>query len=717
MRGSSGRWPSAARVPLSRGRRGSTVFLIAFGILVLLAMVAAFFSHFMKSTRAQTHRLGESRLMAQVARALAVLATHKIQYDLLDPAGGDDGLRTWLAGPLAEMPRGYGEFPLELVGGRVDFQAAVDALTVPIREQGPFRFRITFAARAADFQGLSKLPAEKVGVLRLTIVTTLKETEEEFHFQCPIRVTAAVVPGVSKFSLFVEDAATDEAGQPAPWQYNLVSANPDGQLKSSAVQPLVLRNGPRLDPGSIEWGSFFRKRVGLVYLGGGPLYLNMARGESRAGEFGEGRWFFETRNRDQLWDGLYAVRDFSTPQTCQLMEWHKPVADERGDTLHGFFFEAIADTPEAKYMRFSSIFRLFGTDVDLSPTLVIGKVFRSAILLRAVIPVPNTDDGPIPPLFLKYFNDTHKWRDALNRQVCYSANETFPSIATFARDALGLSATVSDLEKYQREYASRAGLAPYNISLAYYTTNNTIANPFTQISDTRLRDRMASSSAVLDQLPEEFGAVLDGQGRTGVRLDGFLQSLDPARGRPTWVVEMADPGQLFKPGGPLHRRGLWHPNRGELDPKGWIVLQGRAPASGLVLPRMKLLSNGGLVLEEGDILIKETIDGDLDPARDPLVLQVVARKGSITVKAPTGRRVDVALAAAQRVRLEGGPHLRGGVAMKRYEIRNASSAALLEYNPALAVLPACAAEFQKGPGSEVHDVLGYSLDPTPLLTR
>jgi hypothetical protein len=699
----------------TRPRGGSTVFLTAIGLLVLFAMVGGFFAHFMKSTRATTHRLGESRQLAQVARSLAILAAHKLQYDLLNPAGGDPGLRRWLAGRLADLSAGYGEFPLDLCRGQPNFQLAVTTLTKPLEEQGRFRFRITYGTQAADFRPLSKLPREKAGAIRLTIVTSLKDTEEEYHFLCPIRVTAAIVPGLSKFTLFVEDAAHDEAGAPAPWQYNLVSNNPDGQLKSTAAQPLVLRHGPRLDPGAIRWESFFLQRVGFVYLGGGPVYLNMARGESRTGEFGEGRWFFETRNVDQLWDGLYTVEVYGSPIPCQLMEWVKPVADEAGDDLNGFFFEAIAATPEAKYMRRSSIFRLLGTDADVSPTLVIGKVFRSAILLRAVIPIPNTDDGPIPPLFLKYFNDLKLWRDALNRNACYSANDTFPSIATFARDVLGLSATAHHLERYQREYASRAGLAPYNVSLAYYRTHCSIADPFSQLRDSKLKERMASSSTVLDTLPEEFASVLETANRTAPRLGDFLSSIDPGKGRLAWIVDLGKPEELFRRGGPLHQRGLYHPEQGTFDPKGWIYLRGRAVPR-LELPRLKVLSNGGLILEEGDILIKETIDGELAPGREPLVLQIVARQGSITVKAPPGQRVDAALVATQRIRLIDGPHVRGALAMQRYEIGNASTTALVEYNQALAVLPPTTEECDEESGG-THDVLGYSLDPTPILIR
>ncbi|NLI76452.1 MAG: hypothetical protein GX442_08425 [Candidatus Riflebacteria bacterium] len=686
-----------------------------FAIVVILFLVGGWFAQFMVSLRGQTHRQGEVTLTGSAAQGLAALAAHKLRYDLLSADPGDPTLRTALFRPLADL-RDIGETPLSLDGGPAGFQGLADALTRPLVEDGGLVATLRYSVRKADFTALPPpaLPEEKVGFVRLHVALKMRALTEEFQFACPVRIAAAWTPVLSKCTFFLDDPeiVTDRDR----WKFNRVSTTPDGELipGNTGAVPIVLANGERLEAGDlVNPANFLQKRVGLVHFGGGPLVLNLARGESRTGTFGEGFHTFEVKTSGGDWDGLYTIGEYSWGGgQVALLEWDKGIADEVAANVSPDWIGFVAGTPEADFLTKNSIFRLFGTDKGHKhPTLVLGRVFRGMISAKAYQCEPR---GLLPEAFLLYPRSLGEWEDMLDPDPCVAAAAGLESVATFVREVLQLTPGQDDRDRFRREFASRGRVQGYNASIAYISTNNTVPDPFPNFKG-NLLERMRTkdfSTAALDELPAELRDMLPGRPAAMPRLAALLGMLGVPGPRTAWVIDAGVAGGTVDWWEDLARLGLYDPAGRVLRLDGWILLKGSRPGGLVVKEPLTLAGNGGLVLESGDIRVLAPIDGGGAAENDgppAFTLHLVAPSGSIEVGDLDGQRVDAVLAAGEKVLFRRGrPRLRGGVATGKFDLANASQGADLFYNPNLAALPG---------GPDGKALLACSVDPSPILLR
>ncbi|HOY66813.1 MAG TPA: hypothetical protein PLP29_07990 [Candidatus Ozemobacteraceae bacterium] len=688
-------------------KSGSALVIVATG-LILVFLAGSWFARHMIAIRNQTHRQGSQQLTWNFVRGLSILAAHKIQYDLLSGSPSDDRLKTALSLPLDKL-RDLSAIELDLAEQPGSLRGPLERLVSPVAAQGRISHTITYTLNRDDFEfcGATAFPREKRGLIRLVIETEFKGEAETHLFAIPVRVAATVIPGISKFSLFLQDATDGDAGGKNSGLFNIISTDIDGKLRpGSRGKPIVLENGD-LARGDIKWENFFNKPVGLVYLGGGDVILNLARGESRTGDYGEAFHFYEV-NYEGFWDGLYATKigNHPTHGAYALMNWDKGICDDFATPEAREWWSFVISSPNAGDMRLNSALKLFGTDKKQSPTLVLGRVFRGQITARAY----KTADESLPSAFFYHIEGLDMWRRALDDNPCMAADDGINTIARFARDVLELEPDAASLEKYQQKYASDYSHYPYNSSLAFYATNNMVADAPSKFGgELGKRMEVDRTNPLLDTLPAELRPVF-GNTSTVPSLLACLKGGDTVERRMAWSIDLAGKAGAFPEC--LVSRGLAR-MEGEtlhLSLNGWIRLE-RVPGTGLVFDRPVVVDGpGGILLDRGSIVIRAPIDGRGNASRPPTILTLATCDGDLTVE--TEGRVDAALVAPGRVCIGKGDPGRvsiwGSVAAGRMDLKTASEGARIQYNAALACLP---------PYLDETPALSYSVDPNPILVK
>ncbi len=688
-------------------RRHGSVLIIVGAALVVIFLAGTWFAQHMVAIRNQTHRQGSQQLTWNFVRSLAILAAHKIQFDLLSESPSDDRLKKSLSQRIDDL-RDLSSTDLDLTCEPGSFRNILSTLAAPVTAQGALHYSVSYSLQHEDFHpcGVAPFTREKRGLIRLAIETEFKGDVSTYLFAVPVCVVAAVVPGISKFTLFVQDAAHDDAGKADSGLFNIISTDIDGNLRSSSRgKPIILENGD-LARGDVKWKSFFQKPVGLVYLGGGDVVLNLARGDSRIGEFGEAFHFYEI-NLDGFWDGLYATKlgDHPTYGAYALMNWDKGICDDATTPEAQEWWSFIAASPNACDMKVNSALKLFGTDKKQFPTLVLGRVFRGQITARAY----KTANDNLPPAFFYHISSMDIWRRALIDNPCEAADDGVNTIARFAHDVLKLDPDLNSLKEYREKYASDYSHFPYNSSLAFYATNNSVADAPSKFGgELGKRMEVDKANSALNTLPAELRPVF-GDSSTMPTLASLLNGGRSFERRISWTIDLGGkspfPDFLVKYGLARMEGQTCH-----LNLNGWVKLR-NLPQAGLVINQPVVLdSPGGLLLERGAIMIRAPIDGRGSAGKSPVIFSIATGDGDLTVE--TEGRVDASLIATGRICIRKGDPSRvsvlGSVAGGKFDLGTASNGARLQYNPSLACLP---------PYADEAGALSYSADPNPILIK
>ncbi len=652
--------------------------MIVGGILIAIFLFSLGFFNHMMMQRGQSHRQGEQRITETTANALATLALHKLQFDSIrQPVGA---LKAYLSLPvskLVDLP----ELPLKLEGEPPDLTQVLQAIKKPIQAQGDFSYKIFYSCKKSDFSdcGIPKYPREKKGFIRLAVRTTFKKfgdpgsgVTEEFRFSCRVKVVAAIIPVLSKFNLYIEDVI--DGGQ--PFKLNLTSTNPDGELKSpETAKPFILNNGDvsiqtRLD-------EFIEAPRGLVYLGGGKMFLNLARGWGSASKFGEGFHFFAAGKAD----GLYTIR-WEGSGDIAVMNWDMGICNETVTSPSKEWWEFIERSPVAQFAKMNSIFRLFGNELKPSPTFIFGEVYRTFLRARAFKTLATDGSGrPLfRPSFMPYVNDLPTWQDFCNSNPPPTMSE-MASIGTFAT-FVGLTNDAAGFSRYKKEYASNLAFTPFNTSLAFLATRNQDANPLHFFGSDAISSFMKTNPMLppekLKEIPAKFQIY---SGVTSlVPMQPFLDKMEIPGKRTAWKINPALEGTSLLDS--LKNRGLLRGRK--LDLNGWIYVEGDNTVT--FNDNLEVISNGGIVLEKGNFIVQNQIKCQNEAAKQP-ILHLVTKNGNITVN--YNGIVDASLTAKGKVTIgnSGRPNIRGSMAMSRFDVSSASQGADLDYNTALAAKP------------------------------
>jgi len=257
---------------------------------------------------------------------------------------------------------------------------------------------------------------------------------------------------------------------------------------------------------------------------------------------------------------------------------------------------------------------------------------------------------------------------------------------------------------------------PYNQSLAFYS-NQGVADPKRFFSG-ELGQRMEvnATSPLFKKLPDKLRKAIPGNPDMVPRLTDFFSSLND---RKSWVfapptgstAPLASKIDCFEV---LKEKGLYFPDingKNILALNGWVHFVGSQYELKISHP-ITLAGHGGIILEKGNIFISAEIDGGegTDPVENPeFSLHLVALEGNI-VLGLSKRKVDATLVAKEKILItKERPTIRGAVAMGKFDIRNASYGANIEYNQNLAKILSPEPKY----GGE-KELLGFSVDPVPI---
>ncbi len=727
------------------GRRGSFLLAIV-GVLIVILLLTVNYMRYMMMQSKLSHRQGSQRMMAKVAHALATLATHKLAYG---PLYGNDApvpdattdlgrLVKHLQQPLAAMPTSdVGELSLQ---DPANFD--LTALVTPLCDLGQFfDFNVSWRVRRADFQpcgpSAGGFHREKRGTVHLTVTVKFGKAAdgsdaitEEFHYLVRTKVTAALLPVLSKFTLYVEDAQKGLSGSfPDAFDYNAVRNDRLGNLMNpTPAKPLLLNNDGKADPPlPIErtFDGLVAGPRGLIYLGGPRnLVLNTARGVDTKtpgpqGNFGESFQLY----MDAAGSGFVAERPEAPPHMYEpggrglvVSACEQGISDDP-HTNNQQWYVPIARWPGVAAARPSSIFRLYGNEHCHSPTVVFGNVKSGVLLIRMFMSNPTRAPAPIAARPVLYWESPVSFPPS-----CLDPARYRPLVETVP-ELQGATAYQAYLEKF----SSGLGLRWYNKALGYCIDQrkpdaNMHFSPGDNITKLMNNDDVAAAATIRHAIPGPL-MPLAPPGITDLKkIDPFIRTLDPGAGGPngdriTWEIPAGETDIEQA----LRRRGLMQGDKLALN--GWVRLAGER--HWVISQPITYLCNGGIVLEKGDISIRAAIKPYNVPTRQPCVLQLVVREGDIIVDVPDGAtEVRAALTANRRVRLapggsaasRPGPTINGAIAMGRLIDGPSDIVGFiggeLTYRPELAAMPGDDAE-----GRGETKALTCAFEPEPLVVE
>jgi len=364
-------------------------------------------------------------------------------------------------------------------------------------------------------------------------------------------------------------------------------------------------------------------------------------------------------------------------------------------------------------MTKNSVFRLYGTDKQQTPTLVLGRVFRGMISARGYQTSPK---GLIQAELFQWV-PANQWPEYISYDTSIAGRNGLSSIATVAREILGLDE--GDLDTYREKYASQATQQGYNASLAFIATNRTTADPYKHFAGWFSRVMQANSNIdEMNQLPVDIGghkagsripnlssmlSSLSAKACFSINIDQALKEIDKEGAQQASLLDI------------LALRGIYRKSTATLDPDGWIVIRSSSKIKLLIDQPIKVTSNGGIILEKGDMLLASNIDagnylnkpGDERSNTPAHTLQLITLDGNIAAGACN---IDATLIANGNVLfLKEKPIIRGAVATKWYDIANASAGADIHYNQTLAL--------EAADGSNHLELLSFKLNPTPVYLK
>lgn len=695
----SGKFTQSNR-PGSR-KHGSALLFLAI-IAVVLGIIGVAFNRQASDSRYITRRQAHSMFLRSFAQTAAHFALVKLQSELTS----DHWLATSFLGKnLDELQDITREIGLE------EYYELLQPMIEALEHEGSFSWQITVSAQKADFSTTHLthiFPPEKSGLIRLKVKTSLKGFAEEFNYVAPVKVTSPLLPALSRFNFFLKNAAPDGDDL----FYNQIKNDFRGTLRGNS-RPLVLNNG-FISPQDLTWDNLLNQAIGLVFLGGGEVRLNLSAAiGSDISDYGESFHFYK-RSKPLPQSPFYMWNDRRSPPLVDPLRGNQPSIFLRYDLgisepdpqnpLRDITAQVMTNAdmqyPDgAKEYQNSSLLRLFGTDREISPTLILGKVYRGFLSVSAAKVIPP--GYPRNEMFI-YPRDLDDFNSMLSRfEQGQVARLLFPA-----------PRNEQHLAGFRSDFASGISYQPYNLSLAFIATRNDHAGPLAEID--RLSPELARSmshnaegeliNAEALELPEFLAQQANSKNPEDLLKLFNEAAMQPDRtinSRFSWMIDMKDPDAASDLTGELRRIGLYR--NGSLNLNGWAFIQNPPPEL-LIDQPIKLSGNGGLVLGGPCSL---TIRSNIDATRDgnaKYILQIVALEGDIIVDTAS---VDAALITPSgQIQFKRNAIINGAMIMHSFNPGSNFPGATLKYNPALAMQPV-QTEFKRN--------LCWSLQTLPML--
>lgn len=673
-------------------RKKGSLALIIIGIIVALAIAFASFYKFSLNRRYVTRKLNKVLLAREFSLSLATLAAHQLRCRNLHET--DNLLVKTLATPLAKMPA-HSQAKIELASELKDTLAELIAASSELKN---LSFSIAWIVNKDDFTPLlAAYASEKKGLVKLLVKISYSPPgfastiDEEYLYHLPAKVTANLVPVLSRFNLYVKDALAGES----PERFNLVSTDKAGNLKSSALKPWVLQNGTA---GSLptRFGEIMKSSSGLVYLGGGTVILGNARGWGTPGELGEGFHLYREGRGPGSSAGGTGMYTVAMLGTTALINYESGLCDDVSDADSQLWYDQIKEGFE-KEAKVNSLFRLLGTDQKRSPTLVFGDVYSRTLCCR-IFKSSKDAFGALPFAGSQASFDRFKSGDDPKNDISFFISQVGNISRSF----------------YNRNYASRLWDLPYNRALGYIATGYRTPDPVTagQLPAADDFTDFVSGKAVANkkaqQIPAPYDKIFPALKDLSA-MQAILQKIELPGARVAYEIEVAQGETLFKA---LEREGYL--KNGILDINGWAMIKGSGPFT--FTGPIELKSHGGLVFAQGDVQIQASISSP----SDQFLLNLVSLAGDIIISDKSGVTLNLGLTANGQIRIAGSAgdqalNLKGNLAMKQIAAGTLTTSFCrsfaLNYDTRLAALPFDAS------GQAEKSLLMFSLGWEPALVE
>ena len=704
-------------------KRGSIVVIV----IAVFVVLFIFLSTFLFSTSSKTYttkKLGDTMLAREFANSLALLSCQYVKNVELKDNNSD--IRKKLSMPYVKNDTSTINID---IGNKVSayfkdkLKSGSDDL-ISLLEQNSglknLKWNIECSVNAADFKpldgGKDPMPysREKTAsiVFHISVFHTPPASKsrisEDYFYVCDMKVVANLIPVLSKFTFYVENALGNEEGD----RFNLCQTNADGSLKGgSEYKPWIFNNGT-CDLHSItKYSDLVKSPVGLIYFGGGsksnPISLGLARGWTNnidaKSPYGEEFHFY--KNRDESQGYWKTTKLFNSKEAIMTAE--VGLCDDVSGSCKAWhdMLGAYYDSKSKKH----SIFKLYGTDGAQSPTMVLGFV-KSRFGQYNIYKNENEDPGVIN--YLMYIDHQEDLDSA-----CYISNsEGDPSTggvvdfftfykAVYALFGVGFGESIN-VDDYNEKFGSKIADDWYNKGYLYYLTNNIQPYPYKGQHIISSSDSLANlcgynnDTGVFTAVPDEYKKVYnDGNIDSLEEMNEFLNpdkllintdSESKNNERISYFVN----DEILKSGGNkisfetyLTQKHLL--KNKELNLNGWFVVNIDSGES-LEINEFKVISNGGIILTKGDINIK----GDIK-CQNNAHFTLVALNGSISID-ENASQIDASLIAggsSGQVKLLGGSNshdlvINGSIAMGCLkDLDKLKRGAKLNYMEKLSVMP------------------------------
>ena len=651
------------------------------GIVLALLIFFGAFIKYSSSRQYATKRLSRVLLAREFSSALATLACHHLREREIHNLSGK--LVKSLEKSLAAMSARSSD-NIEFTPFVKKLASRLSAANSELQE---LTWKVGWEVRKDDFKPiLAAYPREKIGMIRIPIVVeyraqaSLEKITEEYLYTVNIKVVANLVPVLSKFTLYVQDARSGEDEE----RFNRVVTNDHGDLLETDYRPWILKNTTKTVPFPRRFDDIVKSSRGLVYLGGGRVNLGITRGWSNESKYAEGFHLFGQDRKV----GFYKTDEIGP---MALLSWETGLCKVDPDNPDSVSWYDLIKSGYGEMSSKSSIFKLYGTDQERSPTLVFGDAAARTLCGKAYR--ESVDNyGPLPYTYLDAQFDDFASGESEEYDFSYFMSE-------YSKHRGGRL----NRSQYNKDYASCLLEVPYNRALGYIITGHNDASPLDSgvipVSDPLFDfvSGQAAGKGLTKKIPPPYSTIYsDIQDLSAM---GELLKKVEIPGRRAMADITLAKGEKLLP--VLQKRGYL--NKNKLDLNGWLHIKAD---DGIVIDdSLSLISHGGIILAAGNIEIKSTIKAD----GGNFLLNLIARKGNIIIDSGLNGDLAVGLTAAGdssdtgQVKFAGNGSsseitINGNVAMQRITAGSLASSCSrgvkIVYADDLAALPQHSAEDQ-----------------------
>lgn len=610
----------------NNNKKKGNVFLIVICVFVILLILFSTFLSFSTSRVFSTKKLGDTLHARELAKSLALLSFNYLKN--VELKNNDSTLRSFLSLPFSKLGNKSEKITDKLKKHVKEHlkNGSEDIISSLVSKSGlkNLKWEVTWLIHKVDFKEIktgntAPYPREKTGFIRVLIKMSYvlpgstNITEEDYLYISPIKVVANILPVLSKFSLYVKDALNGEEGD----RFNVIDTKASGDLNPNpVVRPWVINNGENSEAAKDKYDDIINDSRGVIYLGGGtdsdPIVLGLARGwaDDGVGKYGEDFHFFRNSDFSAGYWKTIDVWDSDKGLMCANIGLCNDESDE--DLIE---WQAQLGAGFSEKSKYNSLFKLYGTDGKKSPTLVFGYVDSLFASIR-MYKFGNYSE------FLLYIDkeEDYCFYTSYDGARGYMASEEgYGEIRNFYRDYLAKSGN-SELkyEDYLNDYASKLWRSRYNKGYMYILTNNTV--PYPDIADDKLNNICKEdANDIFEKVPytekahyeKIFGENINNLDTflnpKTLRIDGSSDDIQNQE-RLSYNIKASETnGSLINY---LIDRKLLkiNENKNELDLNGWLYIDCDNCSEISLDYKINVVSNGGIIVSNGDINIRGDIE-------------------------------------------------------------------------------------------------------------